>query len=414
MRIGVVCPYSFEEPGGVQIHITDLAREMRRSGHEVLILAPGEKGTEPDEFTTFVGRGVGIPYNGSVARLAFGPWTWRATKKWIDSVRPDVLHIHEPNAPSTSMFALALASGPIVATFHTATASSLVLKTFEGVLAPFHEKIRGRIAVSDVARRWQMQALGSDAVEIPNGVDVSFYRRAKEERAAAAGADATDPGTSNAGAPIVSFLGRFDEPRKGFATLLAAWPTVREQVPGARLQVMGGGDREEIEARLGPDSGVEFLGRVSEEDKARRLAASDVYCAPNTGGESFGIVLVEAMAAGTAVLASDLDAFRRVLRDGECGALFATGNAESLSTHLVSLLREDTRRADLVARADSVVGEYDWPVVCRRVLRVYDAVRAPGERVGLVRDGRRTGAEDGPRAQRSKRGSKPRSKRGVH
>lgn len=384
MRIGVVCPYSFEQPGGVQIHIIDLAAEMRAEGHEVYVLAPGIRGQEPDEFTSFVGRGVGIPYNGSVARLAFGPMTWTATKRWIDRVRPDVLHIHEPNAPSTSMFALALATGPIVATFHTATASSLVLKTFEGVLAPFHEKIRGRIAVSDVARRWQMQALGSDAVEIPNGVDVSFYRRARIEAEEAP----QDP-ADRAGGPIVAFLGRFDEPRKGFRTLVDAWPAVLREVPDARMWVMGGGERKEFADALAGTSGIEFLGRVSDADKAARLARADVYCAPNTGGESFGIVLVEAMAAGTAVLAADIDAFRRVLRDGECGALFATGDADSLAAHLVGLLTEDVRRADLVRRAAETVEEYDWPVVCRRVLRVYEAVRAPGEKVGLASDARR-------------------------
>lgn len=378
MRIGVVCPYSFDHPGGVQIHIMDLAREMRGQGHEVFILAPGERGTEPDEFTTLVGKGVPIPYNGSVARLSFGYPTWRATKRWIADIEPDVLHIHEPNAPSTSMFALAIAKGPIVATFHTSTASSLVLKTFEGVLSPFLEKIRGRIAVSDVARRWQVQALGSDAVEIPNGVDVSFYKAARDKVSTERN-PRDDDGEPHP--PAVTFLGRFDEPRKGLGVLLRAWRTVRERIPDAELWVMGGGDKDEALALLGDTGGVRFLGRVDDEEKARTLAEADVYCAPNTGGESFGIVLVEAMAAGTAVLASDLDAFRRVLRDGECGQLFATGRSESLAEHLVALLEEDARRADLVARAAEAVEGYDWPVVCTRVLRVYETVRAPGEKV---------------------------------
>ena len=385
MRIGVVCPYSFDHPGGVQIHITDLAREMRKQGHEVFVLAPGERGTEPDEFTTLVGRGVPIPYNGSVARLSFGYPTWRATKKWIADIAPDILHIHEPNAPSTSMFALAMATGPIVATFHTSTASSLVLKTFEGVLSPFLEKIRGRIAVSDVARRWQVQALGSDAVEIPNGVDVSFYAAAREQ-VAAERATAHDAGRHRP--PAVTFLGRFDEPRKGFGVLARAWSTVRAEIPDAELWVMGDGDRDEAQEMLGGAGGVTFHGRVDEAEKARLLATSDVYCAPNTGGESFGIVLVEAMASGTAVLASDLDAFRRVLRDGERGQLFATGKPQSLSDHLIALLREDGRRDDLVARATEGVESYDWPVVCTRVLRVYETVRAPGEKVRVSNSAR--------------------------
>lgn len=381
MRIGMVCPYSFDHPGGVQIHIQDLCAELRRRGHEVEILAPGTRGTEPDEHTTFVGPGIGIAYNGSVARLAFGPRTWKRTGDWIARTRPDVLHIHEPNAPGTGMFALAQTTGPIVATFHTATTSSAALKLASGALAPLLEKIRGRIAVSDVARRWQIQALGSDAVEIPNGVDVSFYRSFREAGAQRRAARERDGGP----VPTVCFLGRFDEPRKGFDTLLQAWPQVRKAVPDAQLLVMGGGDRKLAAARLQGTGGVEFLGRVSAEDKAATLASCDVYCAPNTGGESFGIVLVEAMAAGTAVLAADIDAFRRVLRDGACGVLFRTGNADSLAAELISLLREETRRAGIVAAADAVVDEYDWPTVCDRVLRVYDTVRGPGERIRLTR-----------------------------
>lgn len=372
MRIGMVCPYSFDYPGGVQIHIEHLAAELRHRGHEVSVLAPGTKGTEPDAYTTFVGPGIGIPYNGSVARLAFGPRTWSATRTWIAQLRPDVMHIHEPNAPGTGMFALALADGPIVATFHTATSSSKTLAVFSGVLAPLLEKIRGRIAVSDVARRWQVQALGSDAVEIPNGVDVSFYRGFR---------------TSNSRqqqTPTVCFLGRFDEPRKGFPTLLDAWPQVRAQLPTARLRVMGDGDRAAALDALGGTGGVEFLGRVDEDTKARVLATSDVYCAPNTGGESFGIVLVEAMSAGTAVLAADIDGFRRVLRNGECGVLFRTANATSLATELTALLTDDARRASLITAADAVIDEYDWPHVAQRVLRVYDTVAVPGEPITVA------------------------------
>lgn len=381
MRIGMVCPYSFDHPGGVQIHIQDLCAELRRRGHEVEVLAPGTRGTEPDEHTTFVGPGVGIAYNGSVARLAFGPRTWRRTAEWIARTRPDVLHIHEPNAPGTGMFALAQTTGPIVATFHTATTSSKALKAASGALAPLLEKIRGRIAVSDVARRWQVQALGSDAVEIPNGVDVTLYRSFRE-----AGAELRRQREADTGAaPTVCFLGRFDEPRKGFDTLLQAWPTVREAVPDARLLVMGGGDRKAAEQRMRAVGGVEFLGRVDEPTKAATLASCDVYCAPNTGGESFGIVLVEAMAAGTTVLGADIDAFRRVLRDGECGALFRTGDAESLAAELTDLLRDADRRAQIVAAADAVVDDYDWPTVCERVLRVYETVRGPGERIRLTR-----------------------------
>src|SRR5699024_9986360 len=193
MRIGMICPYSFDAPGGVQAHVVDLSEELRRRGHTVRILAPGRPENAPVSGMTLVGPGVAIPYNGSVARLSFGPATWRATRRWLREEPLDVLHIHEPNAPGVGMFALAMCSGPIAATFHTSTSASLVLGTFDGVLAPFLEKIRGRIAVSTLARRWQMEALGSDAVEIPNGVDVSAF----------SGADGAGERST---APTVAFL----------------------------------------------------------------------------------------------------------------------------------------------------------------------------------------------------------------
>ena len=174
MRIGMVCPYSFDVPGGVQSHVLQLATVMRDRGHEVSVLAPASpeaKGSLPD-FVVSGGKAIPIPYNGSVARLRFGPATHRKVKRWLQQGQFDVLHLHEPNAPSLSMLALNIAQGPIVATFHTSTTKSLTLSVFEPILRPMHEKIVGRIAVSDLARRWQMEALGSDAVQIPNGVDV--------------------------------------------------------------------------------------------------------------------------------------------------------------------------------------------------------------------------------------------------
>ncbi|MGN0102070.1 MAG: glycosyltransferase family 4 protein [Dietzia sp.] len=366
MRIGMICPYSFDAPGGVQAHVVDLTRELRRRGHSVRVLAPGSPGSAPIPGMTLTGPGVAIPYNGSVARLSFGPATWRATRQWLREQPLDVLHIHEPNAPGVGMFALAMSSGPITATFHTSTTGSLILDAADGVLAPLLEKIRGRIAVSTLARRWQMEALGSDAVEIPNGVDVSAF----------ADVDTSGEPTD---APTVAFLGRYDEPRKGMDVLAAALPAVLRAVPDLRLRIMGDGDRDALRSRLPAGLDVEFLGRVDDARKAAVLAAADVYCAPNTGGESFGIVLVEAMAAGTAVVASDLDAFRRVLRDGRCGQLAAVGDADALAAALTTVLTDPARRDELCAHAGEAVREYDWPVVAERVIRVYETIRGPGE-----------------------------------
>jgi phosphatidylinositol alpha-mannosyltransferase len=370
VRIGMICPYSFDAPGGVQAHVVDLTEELRRRGHTVRVLAPGRPENAPVSGMTLTGPGVPIPYNGSVARLSFGPAAWRATRQWLRREPLDVLHIHEPNAPGVGMFALAMASGPITATFHTSTSGSMILGAADGALAPLLEKIRGRIAVSTLARRWQMEALGSDAVEIPNGVDVASFRD-------------VDAGAERSGAPTVAFLGRYDEPRKGMDVLVAALPAVLAEVPGLRLRIMGDGDERALRSRLPSGLDVEFLGRVDDARKAAVLAGSDVYCAPNTGGESFGIVLVEAMAAGTAVVASDLDAFRRVLRDGECGELAAVGDPAALAASLVGVLGDDARRDGLRTRAAEAVREYDWPVVAERVIRVYETVRGPGETISV-------------------------------
>lgn len=362
----MICPYSFDAPGGVQAHVVDLSQELRRRGHTVRILAPGRPENAPIPGMTLVGPGLAIPYNGSVARLSFGPAAWRATRKWLREESLDVLHIHEPNAPGVGMFALAMSSGPVAATFHTSTTSSMILQAADGVLAPLLEKIRGRIAVSTLARRWQMEALGSDAVEIPNGVDVSAF----------ANIDSTAERSVH---PTMVFLGRFDEPRKGMSVLVDALPKVLEHVPDLRLRIMGDGDAPALRARLPRGMQVEFLGRVDDARKAAVLAGADVYCAPNTGGESFGIVLVEAMAAGTAVVASDLDAFRRVLRDGECGELATVGDPDSLATGLLNVLNNEARRTELCDRAAEAVRDYDWPVVADRVIRVYETIRGPEE-----------------------------------
>lgn len=375
LRIGMVCPYSFDVPGGVQSHVLQLAEVMRGFGHDVSVLAPSSPEAEAElpDYVVSGGKAVPIPYNGSVARLRFGPATHRKVKKWLFDGDFDVLHLHEPNAPSLSMLALMIAEGPIVATFHTSTTKSLTLSVFQGILRPWHEKIVGRIAVSDLARRWQMEALGSDAVEIPNGVDVESF-------ASAPRLDGYPrPGRS------VLFLGRFDEPRKGMAVLLNALPQLVAAFPEVEVLVVGRGDEEELTSEAGDLAGhLRFLGLVDDAEKASAMASTDVYCAPNTGGESFGIVLVEAMAAGTAVVASDLDAFRRVLDDGAAGRLVPVDDSAELATALIEVLADDVVRQRYVDAAAKAVRRYDWSVVGREILRVYETVAGAGVKVRVA------------------------------
>jgi phosphatidyl-myo-inositol alpha-mannosyltransferase len=366
VRVGLVCPYSWDIPGGVQAHVRDLAEALIALGHRVSVLAPADEDTPLPPYVVGAGRAVPIRYNGSVARVQFGPVAAARVRRWLRDGRFDVLHIHEPIAPSVSFLSLVLARGPIVVTFHTSTPRSRSLSAAGGVVQPFLEKISGRIAVSAAARQVQVEHLGGDAVEIPNGVAVAHYAHASPL-----------PGYPREGG-TVGFVGRYDEPRKGMAVLLEAMAALAPDRPGLRLLVAGRGDAAELLGGLPPvlRGRVDLLGLVSEADKARMLRSVDVYCAPNLGGESFGIILLEAMAAGTPILASDLDAFRRVLDDGRAGTLFPTGDPAGLARCLSQLLDEPTRRAALAAVGSEVVAAYDWPVVTRQVLAVYETVAA--------------------------------------
>ncbi|BBZ14223.1 glycosyltransferase family 4 protein [Mycobacterium branderi] len=373
MRIGMVCPYSFDVPGGVQSHVLQLAEVMRARGHCVSVLAPSSPHVKLPDYVVSAGKAVPIPYNGSVARLQFSPAVHGRVRRWLAEGDFDVLHLHEPNAPSLSMWALRVAEGPIVATFHTSTTKSLTLSVFAGVLRPWHEKIVGRIAVSDLARRWQMEALGSDAVEIPNGVDVGAFS------AAPLLAGYPRPGKT------VLFLGRYDEPRKGMAVLMDALPHVVQRFPDVQLLIVGRGDEDELRSSAGSlAKHLRFLGQVDDAGKASALRSADVYCAPNTGGESFGIVLVEAMAAGTAVVASDLHAFRRVLRDGQAGRLVPVEDGAALGAALVAVLENDVLRERYVAAGAEVVRRYDWSVVANQIMRVYETVAGSGTKVQVA------------------------------
>lgn len=361
MRIGIVCPYSFDVPGGVQHHVLDLAETLVGLGHEVSVLAPADEDALLPPFVVPAGRSVPFPYNGSVARITFGPIATARVRRWLSRGKFDVLHVHEPFVLSLSLLAVLSARGPVVATFHTAMPRSRAMAAAQGVLQLVLERITCRIAVSEPARKVQVEHLGGGAVEIPNGVSVARFASA-----------APLPGWPGLGGAI-GFLGRFTESRKGLPVLLSAFAAVAPGRPGLRLLVAGPGDPDELLAAASPAvrDRIVFLGEVSEADKARMLRSVTIYVAPNIGGESFGMILTEAMAAGTPVVASDIDAFRRVLDGGTAGVLFPSGDPEALAVALGSLLDDPDRRAAHAARARQVVAAYDWPVIAKRVLEVY-------------------------------------------
>ncbi|RKN12681.1 glycosyltransferase family 4 protein [Streptomyces radicis] len=369
MRIGIVCPYSWDVPGGVQFHVRDLAEHLIRRGHHVSVLAPADEDTPLPPYVVAAGRAVSVPYNGSVARVNLGVRSVARVRRWVHEGDFDVLHIHEPSVPSLGLLTCWAARGPIVATFHTSNPRSRVMIAAYPMLQPALEKISARVAVSEYARRTLVEHLGGDAVVIPNGVDVGFF------------ADAEPKAEWQGG--TIGFIGRIDEPRKGLPVLMRALPRILRERPGARLLVAGRGDEKEAVAGLPDDlrGRVEFLGMVSDEDKARLLRSVDLYVAPNTGGESFGIILVEAMSAGAPVLASDLDAFAQVLDGGAAGQLFPNEDADALAAAAVHLLGAPARRAELRERGSEHVRRFDWSTVGADVLAVYETVTAGAEAV---------------------------------
>jgi phosphatidylinositol alpha-mannosyltransferase len=355
----------------VQAHVRDLAVALQRLGHQVSVLAPTDDDSDLPPYVVSSGRPISVSYNGSKAKVAFGPVSTRRVRRWLREGEFDVLHVHEPASPSVSILSCWAARGPIVATWHSSMERSRALSAMYSLVQTALEKVSARIAVSEAARQTLVEHMGGDAVLIPNGVDCSAF-----------GDAAPLPGWPGDGGSLF-FIGRIDEPRKGLPVLLDALPAIAAAHPGVRLLVAGPGDVAEFQESLAPEiaSRVEFLGLVSEQDKARAFVSADVYVAPNTGGESFGIVLLEAMASGTPVLASDIEAFRRVLDDGRSGASFANEDPADLARVAIALLGDADERTRLATEGRVRAREFDWETVARRVVEVYEAVTVTGEKV---------------------------------
>ena len=368
-RIGIVCPYSWDVPGGVRSHVADLATTLRERGYFVSVLAPVDNPEFLPEYVADGGAPTAVPYNGSVARLSFGIKATRRVRNWIRQGNFDVVHIHEPLAPSLSLLACWAAQGPLVATWHSSQDRSRILNAGYYIAQTAMEKIRGSIAVSEAARTTLVEHVGGDAVLIPNGVRVSDFR--------------DQEGISISGAPVILFLGRIDEPRKGLSVLIEAAEHIIARIPSVQFAVAGPGDPNSFIEDMNPEVRKHFVfyGAVSDEEKRRLLHQAELYVAPHTGGESFGIVLVEAMASGTPVVASNIPAFQRVLRGGECGELFANGDSADLAAKVCGLMESATARDRFIEKSNIRVMDFDWNSVVNDVIMVYESVHTQGEKV---------------------------------
>jgi phosphatidylinositol alpha-mannosyltransferase len=376
LRIGLVCPYSWDVPGGVQNHIRDLAEFLLNNGHHVEVLAPATESADLPEYVVSAGRAVSIPYNGAVARVLFGVGANSRVRSWINDGDFDLLHLHEPAIPSLSLLACWAGEGAMVGTFHAAAKYQKAIVAIGPILEPVIEKLSARIAVSESARLTLTAHLETDAIVIPNGIYADNYRDGSSR----------SEWTGN----TIGFLGRFEEDRKGLPVLLDALPIISRFIPDIRVLIAGPGDSEEVLEKVDPQlrNRVEFLGKISESDKTDFLASVSLYIAPNTGGESFGIILAEAMAGGAAVVASDIPAFADVLGNGEFGALFESENSESLAKVIIDLVRDDSKRKELAAAGAVHAQRFDWSQVGEEIFEVYELAMVSGRKVSLTSDNR--------------------------
>jgi phosphatidylinositol alpha-mannosyltransferase len=354
MRLALVSPYSLSVPGGVQLQVLDLARAIRALGHDVTVMGPA------DDFVTeqgvvVLGRSVSVTANGSVAPVGLGPRCLATTARQIRLGSFDLVHVHEPLVPGPGLVALLVANSPVVGTFHR-SGKSLAYSLGRPLLRRVASRLRARFAVSPDAAATAREVTGGDYSIVPNGIVIERY-------------SAVPPWPKDG--PTIVFVGRH-EPRKGLDVLLQAYARLR---PPARLWVLGTGPETATLRRRYEDlSSVEWVGTVGEAEKAARLRAADVVCVPSLYGESFGVVLLEAMAAGTALVATDLPAYRRVVSDGKDALLVPPGDPEALARALDRLIRDHHLAEQLISGAKETVAQYSMDRVAAAYMEHYAKV----------------------------------------
>lgn len=368
MKIALVTPYDYPYPGGVTEHIRHLAREFRARGHETRIIAPSTapSGALPANVIQISQGIVPVTGNGSTARITLSPAVGHRVKQVLDREHFDIVHIHEPQVPLLGWAVLRESHSVNIGTFHAYSENHNLDEYAHPLMAWVQAHLDGRIFVSPVVQEMLSSYASNGSRVIPNGIDYERF---------------ADPALApiqefGDGRPNILFVGRLDE-RKGFRYLLQAYPHIKQAIPDARLLVVGAFGEQEQAALVDHVSAnnlsdVHFIGRVSPEDLARYYRTATLFCAPSTGGESFGIVLLEAMAAGLPIVASDIAGYRSVMSDNLEGRLVRPCDDEALADAIIGLVRQPSERARLARHGRATAAQYDWHMVAPRVLDYYE------------------------------------------
>jgi phosphatidylinositol alpha-mannosyltransferase len=357
VRVALACPYAWDSPGGVQVHVRELGERLRGRGHQVLVLTPS-RNRPAEPWVRAVGRPVEVPYNRSTAPIDPRPWSVRLVRRLLLAFRPDVVHAHEPFTPSTSMWAMLSSRAPVVATFHSGAERSLLFDLATPVVRRMARRVAVSIAVSERAAAFARTRLGGEFRVIPNGLDVATFAGAEP-------AD-LDPGRR------LLFVGRLHR-RKGFPVAVEAFGLLAESRPDIRLIVAGDGEERATAERLKPSvrDRMTMLGTVPHDQLPRYYAACDLLVAPSVGGESFGYVLLEAMAGGLPVVASRIPGYDEVVRDGREGFLVPPGNPRAVADAAAKVL-DDRALAQTMGHAGrATAARYDWVVVAEEIEAAY-------------------------------------------
>ena len=374
MKVGIVSPYAYPRPGGANSYIRESYEELRRLGHEVRIITAPWGDDPPAQDVIQVGQALAIPFNGSIGRITLSLRLEWLVSRMLEREKFDIIHHHEPFVPFLSFQILDSAKCPNVATFHAFGGFSFSYWTGRIVLDHYMSKIDERIAVSSAARYFVSRYFPGDYRIIPNGVDVDFYANARPFP------------EFRDGKVNILFVGRVEN-RKGAMYLLKAYATIKARRPDTRLIIVGRGPqigdlrRFVHSQRIGD---VFFAGRIDDTDKARFYKTADIFVAPSTGQESFGIVLLEAMAAGCAVVASDIHGYKRVVQRNVSGLLVEPKDPDAIAEALERLIADPELRRRLGDAGARRAPEYDWTHVTAELVRVYESVIARREKPAAV------------------------------